>query len=93
MLLSDTDWLIFRSFYPYFSSHAAGGVTCEVYWDYCRYMGYPMAAFILAALLVGQAASLGSECALPVSWHPRSPVYARITGPYTVWLKSCTYHY
>lgn len=48
-----------------------------MYWDYCRYMGYPMAAFVLGALLVGQAASLGSECALPVSWYPCSLVYAR----------------
>ena len=59
-----------------------------MYWDYCRYMGYPMAAFVLGALLVGQAASLGSECALPVSWHPRSLVYARfLTGLCTIWLE------
>ena len=56
--------------------------SAQVYWDYCRYMGYPAAAFVLAALVVGQAAYLGSEYWL-VSWSAASP--QRQTDLFWLW--------
>ncbi len=61
---------------------AAGGVSCDTYWDYCRYMGFPMAAFIAAALFVGQAASLGAEYWV-ISWSAAAP--ARQADLFWLW--------
>ena len=39
----------------------AGGVGWTVYADYCKHIGVATCIFLLLALLVGQAAYLGSE--------------------------------
>ena len=49
-----------------------GGIGWRVYGDYCAYSGWALCALILASLIVGQAAYLGSEywCVLlpPLEW-------------------------
>lgn len=56
----------------------AGSVGWEVYRDYCRYIGSATCSFILAALLLGQAAYIGSEYWL-ATWAYRS-------GPFSILL-------